>query len=382
VWNPEVLATHDLDRMYGRAGRLALQEDGNLVVYSSTNEVLWTSRTEGRPIAALMIQDAGRLVLKTDEGVIPWATERPPARWDGWNHVTDGRSLRRGQRLRNGSLVSDDGEYSFVVGEDGAAYLCRTDGEILWAVATGGKDGYELTLDGRLIARSTDGLERPADSLTVSGPTAAALAELDAQAMLVTDDGRLVIVDGEGAVIWAMEPPFLNAPSPLVPRSRQPAPDIPPNVPPLPAGEDLLVIRTDFSDDAAWDDAVARAGAEYDWSGGDPGLSIDVTPIDDRRYENLTHEQLAALVPQDVDWPMLAVADALTMASPRRHMLLVNLDEESLGPTARATPAAIVEMAINLWMANMDWEDFVGDPDYGTYDPDQVLESSEIPEPE
>jgi len=30
-------------------------------------------------------------------------------------------------------------------------------------------------------------------------------------------------------------------------------------------------------------------------------------------------------------------------------------------------------------MGNMDWEDFVGDPDYATHDPDEILESSLIP---
>jgi hypothetical protein len=147
----------------------------------------------------------------------------------------------------------------------------------------------------------------------------------------------------------------------------------------LPAGEELPVIRTDFSDDAAWAQAVARVSADYAADGDDP-VAMEVTPIDDRRYEGLTSEQLAALVPADVDWPMLVAADALTMTEPQRHMLLVNLDEDSLGPTARATPAHIVEIAINLWMGNMDWEDFVGDPDYGGYDPDRILEAWNFPE--
>jgi len=158
-----------------------------------------------------------------------------------------------------------------------------------------------------------------------------------------------------------------------------------PKPPSLLAGEEgewnLRVVRTDFSDDAAWADAIARVSAQYGGEGDEP-ISFEVTPIDDPRYANLTPAQLAALAPQDADWPMLAAADALTMASPQRHMLLVNLDEDSLGPTARATPAHIVEMAINLWLGNMDWEEFVGDPEHGTYSADEVHEAWNVPEPE
>jgi hypothetical protein len=30
----------------------------------------------------------------------------------------------------------------------------------------------------------------------------------------------------------------------------------------------------------------------------------------------------------------------------------------------------------------MDWEDFAGDPDYGSYSPDEIIEAMNIPEPE
>jgi hypothetical protein len=46
-------------------------------------------------------------------------------RWDGWNNVTDGRRLRRGQCLRDGSLVSDNGQYTFVAGAGVAASRLR-----------------------------------------------------------------------------------------------------------------------------------------------------------------------------------------------------------------------------------------------------------------
>jgi len=54
----------------------------------------------------------------------------------------------------------------------------------------------------------------------------------------------------------------------------------------------------------------------------------------------------------------MVVADALAMASSEHHMLVVNRDPDNRGQTVRAIPAAIVEMAINLSLANMEWESF------------------------
>lgn len=381
VWDPETLATRDLDRVYGRAGRLKLEEDGNLVVYCAENKARWTSGVGTYPPLGLMIHDAGRLVVMSVKNTFPWSSPHPPARWEGWNRTGDGRSLRRGQCLRDASLISHDGRFTFVVGEGTAVYLCHTDGPVEWVVPKGGEEGLELTADGRLVLRGADGGERPADALGITSSTAAQLAARGAAELLVTDDGDLVIRDGDGTVIWTMRPPLRNeAPakdSAHPPRKDRPTPDTPSHIPRLPLGEDLPVVRTDFSDDAAWYETVARLGAAYDDGDGEM-ISIPVAPIDDERYANLTADQLAALVPRDAQWPMLAVADAQTMASADRHVLLVNLDEDSRSPTARALPTAVVEITVNLWMANMDWEDFAGDPDYGTYDPDRILESWEL----
>ncbi|WP_190194138.1 DUF6924 domain-containing protein [Streptomyces minutiscleroticus] len=379
VYGSEALEHHDLDRAFGRPGRLVLQEDGNLVVYSSTGQPLWASGTTGRSTVALMIQDSGRLVLRTAEDTIAWASPYAPLRWDGWNRVTDGRRLRRGQCLRGGSLVSDNGAYAFVVEGGGAACLCRTAGRILWTVGLRPQEGYALTGDGRLVTRGPGGEERPAQSLGISDSAAAALAQRGAAEMSVTDDGRLVITDGDGTVLWSMTPAFTHTPRQRLPRAERPKARPAPDVPLLPAGEELPVIRTDFSDDAAWEDAVARVSAEYDDDG--DTWSVDVTPIDDRRYAGLTSDQLALLVPESVHWPMFVVADARTMASSGRDMLMVTTDPEALVDSARATPTAIVEIAINLWIANMDWEDYVGEADGPAQADDRVLEAWNIEEP-
>jgi hypothetical protein len=59
-------------------------------------------------------------------------------------------------------------------------------------------------------------------------------------------------------------------------------------------------------------------------------------------------------VPDD-EWPMLVIVDARTIAAQERHLLMVSLDPDASGQTARATTAAVVEIAVNLWLGNMDW---------------------------
>jgi uncharacterized protein DUF6924 len=348
------------DLAQGRAGRLALEDDGDLVVYSADGERLWTSGTAGRPVASLMIHDWGKLVLKNAQGHILWQTDRAPKRWDGWNAVPDGRRLRRGQSLRNHSLVSDNGRYTFVADASGARYLCRTDGPILWAVFDSPGDGCELTEDGRFIGRSADGIPRPGNFL-------GGWSEPPASELLVTDQGHLVLVDSAGQVLWSKEPPKPTARARRPRRRKAPA-----GVPPLPSVESVPVVRTDFSDDAAWTAAVDRVASPYEWSGPDP-VQADVVPVEDARYDGLVAEQLLTLVPQDACWPILVVADASTMTSPDHSMLVLNLDADGHGESLRATPAAIVEMEINLSLANMDWDDFSGNAD-----DDGVVQSIEL----
>ncbi|WP_190812407.1 acyl carrier protein [Saccharopolyspora pogona] len=55
---------------------------------------------------------------------------------------------------------------------------------------------------------------------------------------------------------------------------------------------------------------------------------------------------------------MLLVAEGITMTSAEHHGLVIDLDEDSLGLTFRATPAAIQEIENNLSLGNMAWEGF------------------------
>ncbi|NEP71365.1 MULTISPECIES: hypothetical protein [Okeania] len=53
---------------------LAMQADGNLVIYADGGRVLWASNTHGNPGAFLAIQQDGNVVVYTNRGVPLWST--------------------------------------------------------------------------------------------------------------------------------------------------------------------------------------------------------------------------------------------------------------------------------------------------------------------
>jgi OAA-family lectin sugar binding domain len=139
---------------------------------------------------------------------------------------------------------------------------------------------------------------------------------------------------------------------------------VPPGTPLLPPVTSVPLVRTDFSENRAWVEVSSEVTAERHLSGGDV-FSADVDLVDDGRFDGLSRTQLCQLVPPGVQWRLLLVADRATMASPERHVLVVDLDEDSLGRSFRATPAAIQEIENNLSLWNMDWEDFAFNADAG-----------------
>lgn len=180
-------------------GRLELRTDGNLVVLSPADEVLWSSSTEGESVSSLQIHDWGMLALLNDRGHAVWRTESTGRNgWCGWHAVPDGKRLRRGQRLRNNTLVSANGEYVFFVSETGVSCLCRADGSVLWAVNPSSWDnGLELTHEGVLIARTKDGVPWHLNTFDIPD-------DVIASELLVTDSGQLVLSDDSGQVVWTL----------------------------------------------------------------------------------------------------------------------------------------------------------------------------------
>ena len=124
---------------------------------------------------------------------------------------------------------------------------------------------------------------------------------------------------------------------------------------PLPKSDQALVVRTDFSDNAAWTSVVSAIKRPVD------GFFAYVDFVDDPAFGGLTVEQLVALR-DGLSKSYVIVADAVTMGAPEPSLLVVDLFEE-LGRTFRAVPSAIQSIENNLSIANMDFWEFADNVD-------------------
>jgi hypothetical protein len=120
----------------------------------------------------------------------------------------------------------------------------------------------------------------------------------------------------------------------------------------LPATENTLLLRTDFSDESAW---VALCEAIRAPQPPDD-FSALVTPVSDPAYDGATVEQLVARTSTD-DHTFILVADRRALTDPERAVLVVDCIHEP-GRTFRVIPPEAWAVENNLSLANMDLEEF------------------------
>jgi hypothetical protein len=152
-----------------------------------------------------------------------------------------------------------------------------------------------------------------------------------------------------------------------------------PRMPTLPIG--MFLVRTDFTDDDAWDQVQDEATREY----GPDGFCACVEPVSDPQWAGATWEAVKAAAPTDERGPcVLFIADSITFGSPEHPILVVDLDDKILSVAEfpeiadrtpfRCVPSALWEVENNLSIANLDWEDFAG-----TLDDDGIYRGIELP---
>lgn len=127
----------------------------------------------------------------------------------------------------------------------------------------------------------------------------------------------------------------------------------------LPKSDNSLLLRTDFSDDAAWENlckAVQQMSEE--------GFQARFDFINDREYDQLTVEQLLTLTPKVNGHTFVCIADRSTLTDPEQPVLVVDLND-TLGRVFRVIPSEIWGVENNLSIANMDYYEFADncDPD-------------------
>lgn len=129
-------------------------------------------------------------------------------------------------------------------------------------------------------------------------------------------------------------------------------------------GESLL-IRTDFSDDAAWREIAVAAMAPVPQSG-DTEFAAYLTCIDNREYDGLTIDGLLDVFGEPPPYYAFVV-DAETVKNPEHPIITVyagpDEPERPRGRTFRVIPSEIWGVENNLSIANMDFEDFADSAD-------------------
>lgn len=178
------------------ADRLVMQSDGNLVQYSKSNGVLWSSETGGNAGAYLILQADGNMVIYNAGGGAIWESGTPLVP-NHYSYVTNG--LKSGAVLSGQSLRTING-IRLTVQADGNI-VAYNGSNVLWASDTGrqqapvGNTQARLAVqgDGNMVIYSADG--RALWSTGTHSP--GAFLRLQA-------DGNLVLYSASGSVLWAL----------------------------------------------------------------------------------------------------------------------------------------------------------------------------------
>jgi len=130
---------------------------------------------------------------------------------------------------------------------------------------------------------------------------------------------------------------------------------------PVPPEWHVLVVRTDFSDDAAFDAVCALITADDS-----DGYTPDLIRFEDRRLDDAAPDDVYRRC-LDTGIAYLFIADERTMTDPEHPLLALDVDsgEEEPGGTFRAVPAQVCHIDANLGISNMDFSEYADgvDPD-------------------
>jgi hypothetical protein len=119
----------------------------------------------------------------------------------------------------------------------------------------------------------------------------------------------------------------------------------------IPETSHAAVLRTDFSDDDAWDEVCEEIRAPS----GEFAASVDC--VSDRAFEGVTASEVAELVRPDSRHTFLFLVDHDTLADPEHPVLVVDLYSDP-GRSFRVIPSELWGVENNLSLANMDFEEF------------------------
>jgi hypothetical protein len=120
---------------------------------------------------------------------------------------------------------------------------------------------------------------------------------------------------------------------------------------PIPDTDNALVLRTDFSDVAAWEAICAAIRKPVG------AFQAYVEFVSDPTYDGLTTAQALALIPNASNRAFLFIVDRRALLPPDYPILVLDLYTEP-GRTFRVVPAEMWGVENNLSIANMDFAEF------------------------
>ena len=126
----------------------------------------------------------------------------------------------------------------------------------------------------------------------------------------------------------------------------------------IPKTENALVVRTDFSNQAAWEKICGTIRKPV----GIFRFRANVEFLDNQEYAGITKDQLLELIPKNYNHTFIILADQTTISHPEHPLLVIDLYDGS-GYEFRAIPSQIQGIENNLSIANMDLKEFTDSVD-------------------
>lgn len=130
-------------------------------------------------------------------------------------------------------------------------------------------------------------------------------------------------------------------------------------MPTLPMLDCSLLVRTDFSNDAQWQQLTDEAQREDE-----DGFRAYIEPVNDPAFDGASWEAVKAAVPANENGAaVLFIADGRTPSSPDRPIVVVDLLDDGGKTPFRSFPSKLWRIDNNLNIPNMGWEEFAGAAD-------------------
>jgi hypothetical protein len=127
---------------------------------------------------------------------------------------------------------------------------------------------------------------------------------------------------------------------------------------PIPETLESLVLRTDFSDEAAWNALCVAIEMPTPLE----DFRAIVKFVSDRAFEGIGVAQVLENIPQNWRQSFLFIVDHKAIADPEHPVLVLDLYEEH-GRTFRVIPTEIWGVENNLSISNMDFAEFANNAD-------------------